>query len=162
MFHFIGHGGYSSAAKDGVLIFEDPRGAAYPGRVVSGSDLGVALHDKRTLRLVVLNSCEGARGGLTDVYAGTAQSLIRQNIPAVIAMQFEITDDAAITFAHDFYEAVADGYPLDAAVAESRKAIHSDENGVEWGTPVLYLRAPDGRIFDVTSDTSEPDADRHE
>jgi hypothetical protein len=46
-------------------------------------------------------------------------------------------------------------------VAESRKAIHSDENGVEWGTPVLYLRAPDGRIFDVASDTSDADSDRH-
>lgn len=161
VFHFIGHGGYSSAAEDGVLIFEDVRGGAYPGRLVSGSDLGVALHDKRTLRLVVLNSCEGARGGLTDPYAGTAQGLIRQGIPAVIAMQFEITDDAAITFSHNFYEAVADGYPLDAAVAESRKAIHSDENGVEWGTPVLYLRAPDGRIFEVASDTSDGDSDRH-
>ena len=107
------------------------------------------LHDHRSLRLAVLNSCEGARGGRTDPFSGTAQSLIQQGIPAVVAMQFEITDDAAITFAHELYEAVADGYPLDAAIAEARKAIRGQPNPVEWATPVLYLRAPDGRIFDI-------------
>jgi hypothetical protein len=64
-------------------------------------------------------------------------------------MQFEITDEAAITFAQEFYGAVADGYPVDAALAEARKAIFTQGNGLEWGTPVLYLRAPDGRVFDV-------------
>jgi hypothetical protein len=74
---------------------------------------------------------------------------VQQGIPAVIAMQFEITDQAAITLAREFYGAVADGYPVDAAMAEARKAIFATGNDVEWGTPVLYLRAPDGRIFDV-------------
>ena len=58
-------------------------------------------------------------------------------------MQFEITDDAAITFSHDFYAAIADGYPVDAALAEARKAIFTSGNDVEWGTPVLYMRTPD-------------------
>jgi len=64
-------------------------------------------------------------------------------------MQFEVTDEAAITFAHEFYAAVADGYPVDAALAEARKAIFAQGNDIEWGTPVLYLRSPDGRIFDI-------------
>jgi tetratricopeptide (TPR) repeat protein len=64
-------------------------------------------------------------------------------------MQFEIADDVAGTFAHEFYGAVADGYPIDAALTEARKAIFAGGKDVEWGTPVLYLRAPDGRIFDV-------------
>ncbi len=106
--------------------------------------------------LVVLNACEGARSDPTDPFAGTAQSLIQQGIPAVVAMQFEITDPAAITFAHELYGAIADGYPLDAAVAEARKAIWANGNQVEWATPVLYLRAPDGRIFHLTkSPTSQ-------
>ena len=50
-------------------------------------------------------------------------------------MQFEITDGAAITFSHSLYEAVADGYPLDAAMAEGRKAVHNQPNPVEWATP---------------------------
>jgi hypothetical protein len=65
-------------------------------------------------------------------------------------MQFEISDGAAIEFAHAFYAALANGMPVDAAVAEARKAISlALPNTVEWGTPVLFLRAPDGKIFQV-------------
>jgi O-acetyl-ADP-ribose deacetylase (regulator of RNase III) len=64
-------------------------------------------------------------------------------------MQFEITDNAAITFSHVLYEAIADGYPLDAATTEARKAIYADGNQIEWGAPALYLRGADGRIFDI-------------
>jgi len=146
VFHFIGHGRYDPEAQDGVLALEGPTGRA---QLISGADLGALLSDERSLRLVVLNSCEGARGGRSDPYSGTAQSIAFQGIPAVVAMQFEITDEAAILFAHSLYAAVADGYDLDAAVAEARNAVREEPNPVEWATPVLYLRAPDGRIFDV-------------
>lgn len=144
--HFIGHGGFEQATQDGVLILEDEQER---GRSVSGQELGTLLHDHRSMRLAILNACEGARTSRTDPFAGTAQSLAQQGIPAVIAMQFEITDEAAVTFAQEFYGAVADGYPADAALAEARKAIFAQGNGLEWGTPVLYLRCPDGIIFNV-------------
>jgi len=148
IFHFIGHGGFDQQVRDGVLVLEDE---AKQGRQVSGQYLGTLLHDHRPLRLVILNACEGARTSRTDPFAGTAQSLVQQGIPAVIAMQFAITDEAAITFSHEFYCAVADGYPVDAALAEARKAIFAQGNDVEWGTPVLYMRSPDGRIFDIAT-----------
>jgi hypothetical protein len=66
----------------------------------------------------------------------------------MIAMQFEITDQAAIAFASGFYAALADGYPVDAALAQARKAIHAAGHGLEWGTPVLYLRSRDGVVFE--------------
>ena len=146
IFHFVGHGGFDPHSADGMLAMEDEHGRA---RLVAGEDLGTLLHDHRSLRLAVLNSCEGARADRSDPFSGTAQSLVQQGIPAVMAMQFEITDDAAITFGHVLYEAIADGYPLDAATAEARKAIYAEGNWTEWGTPVLYLRAPDGHIFDI-------------
>ena len=146
IFHFMGHGGFDERAQDGVLLLEDAAGRSSPA---SGQYLGTLLHDERTLRLAVLNACEGARTSRADPFAGTAQSVVQQGIPAVVAMQFEITDDAAVTLAHEFYAALADGYPVDAALAEARKAIFAQENDVEWGTPVLYMRAPDGRIFDI-------------
>ena len=68
-------------------------------------------------------------------------------------MQFEITDQAAVVFAQEFYSALADNYPVDAALTEARKAIFARGNKIEWGTPVLYMRAPDGRIFDVKGPT---------
>jgi hypothetical protein len=164
VFHYVGHGRYNPDTGDGELALEGPGGRA---QLISGAELGARLSDHRSLRLAVLNSCEGARSGRTDPYSGTAQSLVYQGIPAVVAMQFEITDQAAITFAQNLYEAVADGLPLDAAMAEARNAILDQPNPVEWATPVLYLRAPDGRIFDVTepgtpsSDTTEPTRTDH-
>lgn len=152
IFHFVGHGAFDERAQDGVLLLEDEEGHSRP---VSGQYVGTLLHDERTLRLAILNACEGARTSRVDPFAGTAQSLVQQGIPAVIAMQFEISDEAAIVLAHEFYMALADGYPVDAALAEARKAIFAQGNDVEWGKPVLYLRAPDGRIFDI-----EPASDK--
>ena len=155
IFHFIGHGGFEPNTQGGMLAMEDDHGRA---RLVGGEDLGRLLHNHRSLRLAVLNSCEGARGDSSDPFSGTAQSLVQQGIPAVVAMQFEITDDAAITFGHVLYEAIADGYPLDAATTEARIAVYADGNETEWGTPVLYLRAPDGHIFDIQPPSSEEQA----
>lgn len=145
--HFIGHGGFDDHSDDGVLAFESEVGTRH---LVSGHDLGTLLHDHRTLRLAVLNACEGARVSADDPFAGVAQSLVRQRIPAVVAMQFEITDEAAIAFSHELYVAVLDGYPVDAALAEARKAIFTGDNDIEWGTPVLYMRARDGQVFDIS------------
>lgn len=144
--HFIGHGGFDEASGDGVLMLEEESGRA---RIIPGRDLGIILHDHRSLRLTVLNACEGARTSAIDPLAGSAQSLLRAGIPAVVAMQFEISDDAAIAFGHAFYGAIALGLPVDAAVTEARKAVFGQSGGVEWGTPVVYMRSPDGRIFDM-------------
>ncbi len=146
MFHFIGHGEFDQAAQEGVLLLEDDK---HRGHRVGSQYLGMLLHDHDSLRVAILNACEGARTSRLDPFAGSAQTLVQQGIPAVIAMQFEIADDVAGTFAHEFYGALADGYPIDAALTEARKAIFAAGRDVEWGTPVLYLRAPDGRIFDV-------------
>ena len=100
------------------------------------------------LRLVVLNSCEGARTTLTDPYAGVATTLVQLGVPAVVAMQFEISDRAAIVFAEELYtNLIGRRDPIDAAVAEARKAIYSDVDRVEWATPVLFVRDPDVQLF---------------
>jgi hypothetical protein len=38
---------------------------------------------------------------------------------------------------------------VDAAVAAARTAV-SKYDTLQWGTPVLYMRSPDGRLFDIT------------
>jgi hypothetical protein len=146
IFHFIGHGEFDQTLQEGVLLLEREK---QRGHRVGSQYLGMLLHDHESLRVAVLNACEGARTSKQDPFAGSAQTLVQQGIPAVIAMQFEIADDVAGTFAHEFYGALADSYPIDAAVTEARKAIFAMGREVEWATPVLYLRAPDGRIFDI-------------
>jgi hypothetical protein len=146
VFHFIGHGGFDERAQDGVLVLEDETGRS---QQVSGEFLRALFQNHRPLRLAVLNACEGARTSPTDPFAGAAQSLVQGGVSAVIAMQFEITDKAAIAFSSEFYAALADGYPVDAALTEARTAIFTRVSAMEWAIPVLYLRSPDGRIFEV-------------
>ena len=149
IFHFIGHGSFDRQTEQGVLLFEDDQGRSTR---VSAERLGVLLHDHRSLRLAVLNACEGARSTRTDPFAGVATTLAQQGLPAVVAMQFSISDPAAISFAGEFYSALANGFPVDAAVAEARKAIFSEISDVEWGTPVLFMRTADGVLFEVAEE----------
>jgi WD40 repeat protein len=142
--HFIGHGGWDEEAQDGALALEGPDLRA---RLVTGRDFWVMLEGYHSLRLVVLNACEGARSARDDPLGGVAQALVRLGVPAVIAMQFEISDPAALVFSQSFYEAIADFLPVDVAMVEARKTMFAQGNEVEWATPVLYLRSRDGRIF---------------
>ena len=83
----------------------------------------------------------------------------QREIPAVIAMQFEISDEAAIVFAEGFYSSLANGSPVDAAVAAARLAMFARRNDdIEWGTPALYMRVPDGRIFDLPDSRTQVSA----
>lgn len=153
--HFIGHGGYNEQAQDGALGFEGSDGRT---RLVTGRDLGIMIRGHRSLRMVVLNACEGARSAEDDPFGGVAQALVRQGIPAVVAMQFEITDKAALVFSHSFYEAIADGLPVDTSIVEARRSIFARGNEVEWATPVLYLRSSDGQVFTMPGEKVIPAA----
>lgn len=155
--HFVGHGEYLPERQENVLLFENADGQS---RQVDGSTLGTLLLDHRSLRLVMLNACEGARASHRDPFGGVAQKVIQKGIPAVVAMQFAISDTAALRLSAEFYSALADNYPIDAALAEARRAIFFDDNAVEWATPVLYMRSPDGVIFDMRGTVSTVPADK--
>jgi membrane-associated phospholipid phosphatase len=162
--HFVGHGRYDERAAEGTLVVEGPDRKAV---TIGASKFGALLYDHQTLRLVVLNACEGGRSSPSDPYAGVAQSLVRAHIPAVIAMQADISDGAGTTFAREFYDALADGLAVDAAVGEARKAIFTESDGLEWGTPVLYTGSATTALFQILSaagnspvaQTREPEAE---
>lgn len=147
IFHFVGHGGFDTEAGEGVLALCTEDGGTH---LLNATEVGRMLADERTLRLVVLNACLGARGNSTDVFSSTSATLVRRGVPAVVAMQYEISDNAAIEFSRSLYEAIADGSPVDGAVAEARKAVSmSTRHSVEWGTPVLHMRSPNGELFKI-------------
>lgn len=143
--HYMGHGDFDSGAG-GLLMMERDDGSA---QLVSGDTFAAWLQDE-PLRLVFLNACNtgttGEHMGLHP-FAGVASALIRSGVPAVVAMQFPISDKAAIIFAQTFYERIAQSFPVDAAVSDGRKRLLTGE-GAEWATPVLYMRAVDGNLFD--------------
>jgi hypothetical protein len=136
--HFIGHGFFDETQQTGVLALEDANGKP---EAVRAEVLGELLHGNDALMMVVMNACHGAEGSSGSATAGIAQTMVAQGVPSVVAMQYEISDKAAKTFAGEFYRAFADGASIEAAVVEARKAIYAEGNDVEWGTPVLYLRA---------------------
>lgn len=151
--HYMGHGDFDRNTGQGVLLLEDQNGGPLP---LDGQTLGgVILHDVKSLRLVFLNACDTAKVTKLkgqDPFAGVATAMIMAGIPAVVAMQFPITDKAAVSFAGTFYPRIVAGYPVDAAVAEGRKAIKlADASSMEWATPVLFMRSPDGVLFDIQS-----------
>ena len=58
---------------------------------------------------------------------------------AVVAMQFRISDDAAIVLADEVYGALAAGAGILDAMTDVRRALFCRPPGVEWITPVLFL-----------------------
>lgn len=152
--HFIGHGEFSKTAGQGALVLVGDDGK---GQKESEEKIATLLNDARSLRFVVLNACEGARTSASNPFAGVAPRLVAQGIPAVLAMQFPISDPAALDFTTGLYSTLADGYPVDAAVNEARLAMYSDGSIAEWGTPVLFMRAADGILFATEEEMGQPD-----
>jgi hypothetical protein len=147
--HFMGHGDFDPDTGEGVLLLEDDDGAAAP---LPGRLLADLARDFRDLQLLFLNACRTAQAsgqdGL-DPFAGVATALVLAGVPAVLAMRSPISDQGAIVFSQTFYERLAAGDPADAATSEARLALRlRDPDTLEWATPVLFTRAPEGRLFE--------------
>jgi hypothetical protein len=143
--HFVGHGEMKEGG--GAIVLESEDGTANP---VSGRGLAVLLENHvPPLQLVFLNSCEGGATSPQDAFSSVAETLVKRHLPAVIAMQFPIPDDAAVTLARGFYRDLMAATPVDAALASARGVLYADTarfDGFEWGTPALYVRSPRARF----------------
>lgn len=155
--HFACHGGFDDRTKEGVLIFESDSGKE---KQVGSSNLNMLVQDATATRLIVLNACDTTWSAAGDPFSSVAGGLVSAGVPAVVAMQFEISDVAAIEMARAFYSSLTDNLPVDAALAEGRKAVKlKDPESLEWGTPVLYMSVSDGRLFEITGAGSpQPEA----
>ncbi len=146
--HFMGHGKFDEESSEGVLFFERCDGTGQP---FEGRRLAQLLHDFESLRLVVLNACHTAKAAGThgsNPFAGAASSLVMGGVPAVVAMSGPVSDLAAVAFSRTFYQRLAAGDAIDAAVTEGRLAIQrTDPADGAWATPTLFLRSPDGMLF---------------
>ena len=141
--HFVGHGDYDTSTGEGVLALVGSDGRA---NLVEASRIGDLLSEARSMpRLMVLNSCSSGRSGTQDLFSGTAAALVRSGIAAVVAMQFAISDAAAIAFARGFYTAIAHGRNVDEATRSGRISMLGAPRSLEWITPTLYVRG-DGRL----------------
>jgi len=133
--HFTGHG--VSRNGKGYLVFETEDRKA---RLIDNKTLADLFSDIG-IKLVVLSSCESAKGSNREAFGDLASMLSKRRIPAVVAMQYSVLDDVAIQFAYTFYRTIASGKSVDIALKEARIAMkNSDQsNGFDFATPVLYL-----------------------
>jgi len=147
----------------GYLVFEDGNGGA---DYVSAEELGVLLSKSSVgdgnnksggIALVVLSACQSAMTIEGDsVFNGTAQNLIGQRIPSVVAMQYSVSVASATKFAEQFYRSLGQRNSLGIAVSQAREAMGIEGN--QWYRPVLYLRWQDnqgGQLFKDSSITSD-------
>jgi CHASE2 domain-containing sensor protein len=147
-FHFIGHGDFADGKGQLLLCGED-------GGVAALDDDAVAtlFRNATTLKLAFLNACKGATRSGTDLAAGLGPRLIGVGLPAVVAMQYAVQDPAAVLFAREFYRCLFRGdnrgmVDYAASHARARLARHFGAHR-DLGTPVVFLRAEDGLVFDV-------------
>jgi tetratricopeptide (TPR) repeat protein len=138
--HYVGH------ARPGFITLDDD-GGSEPGEL-SGSDLAALLGERPSLRLAVINACEGARGDGGDVLANTARAIAKADVSAVVSMQYKILDSAALEFSRAFYRSVASRQSVDEAIVRARQAIHGAvEFTLQWMVPVLHMRSANGTLF---------------
>jgi len=142
--HWIGHGGFEG--DQGVLVMETEN---HLTRLVTDKQFREFFLGADDAKLVLLNACQGATQSSTRALAGLAPQIVRRGLSAVVAMQYPIPDQVSLSFAREFYRALAEYYPVDMAVSEGRRAVYQDlgSDRPDWGTPVILMRAPDGKLF---------------
>jgi hypothetical protein len=144
--HFSGHGAFLDGR--GYAALNQPDGSQ--DWVHSGTLSRLAVN-YRTIRLVVLNVCGGGRMDDSRAFQGLAAQMVHYGVPAVVAMQYPISDEAATTFAREFYKRLctgADAGQVDVALTYARgmlSVLYPRDRC--WATPVLYTHAADGIIY---------------
>jgi pimeloyl-ACP methyl ester carboxylesterase len=174
IFHFAGHGWFTvtergesfrSIEGEGELAFVTAEGTAAR---ISAAKLAVNMQG-RGVQLALLGACQTGRRDGQNVWSGTVAALMEAGIPAAVAMQYKIWDDAAIAFSKKFYQALATGAPIDAAVSAGRIAAFNlchplredPKRGRfwrDWGVPVLYLRSEQDFVLPAVEDEREREA----
>lgn len=148
--HGSGHGGVA----DGISYI----GLNYPDGTadwVDGQVMARFIVNCKSLRLAVLNVCSSGKTDEGRAFQGLAPQLVRAGLPAVVAMQFPLSDDAAMTFAEEFYRRLCAGEHsiglVDVAVTYARNMLAILYPGDRsFAAPVLYTHARDGVIFTLS------------
>lgn len=144
IFHFIGHGGFDSDVGQGYLLIQEEDGTK--AAVLYSEMLRNILIGPNGPQLVVLNSCKGAFASSGDLFSSTASDLAVGGVPAVVAMQFVVSDTMAKAFSRKFYECITKGDSIGTAMAITRAYLKM-KMFPEWVAPVLFLGGDDTPIF---------------
>jgi len=122
---------------------------------VSGSEFLARLSElQQRPRLIVLASCQSAGAG-SDAHSGDEGALAalgprlaEAGIPAVLAMQGNITMQTVAEFMPVFFQELQKDGQIDRAMSAARGAARG-ANRPDWWAPALFMRLKSGRIWYV-------------
>ncbi|GAA4605131.1 hypothetical protein BJY16_005264 [Actinoplanes octamycinicus] len=106
-------------------------------------------------QLVVLHLCErhqtkGDTQPFSENFERLAPSLIKENVAAVVAMQYPMARETAVPFLTHFYSLLADAKPIGHAVQLARRRMFTEHRERRFfGTPVLYMQSFDGSLINT-------------
>lgn len=144
--HIIGHGRMRTLRKMPVAELglvsasgnADWRTDEEIGDILGAHHIGV----------VVLQACESGAIGSAEAFTGVASQIVQQNVPVVIAMQYPISNNVAITFSEEFYRRLGKMEPVDFAVQMARRVLSQQYKDTrDYAAPVLFMRVKDGQLF---------------
>lgn len=164
--HLIGHGRPGSLAlfktKDDLtleraLVQEQRKAVIEEAAWVDGNSVR-AIFNTNPPRIVFLHACNSAdsRDSLAS-FKSLAHQVLGAGVPAVVAMQYEISNDDATQFATTFYQQLGEGMAIDEAVTSGRTALAAITPAwghPRFGTPVVYLQSDALPIFEREPDAS--------
>ncbi len=118
---------------------------------IAGSEFVTALKDlRRHPRLVVLASCQSAGTGEEmsradgGILAALGPQLAAAGIPAVVAMQGNITMQTMSEFMPTFFTTLQERGEIDYAMAVARTKVSTRS---DWWVPTLFMRLKSGRLW---------------
>jgi hypothetical protein len=148
--HFMGHGTFDPVDGEGVLLLEDATRHKDP---LHASILASFFLGRPMPRLVILTSClTGVTGRerTSAPFSSIAAALIAAGVPAVIAMQSEVSDKNALRFTESLYRSVLRGEPVEAAISAARVGVYAeDRRSLDWAVPMLFIRSQGGGALDT-------------
>jgi hypothetical protein len=145
--YLVAHGRFGRGTGTPALILQDETGEA---RIVKGEDLAAHIGELyRGPRLVVLASCESGGDGehtptRTTVQATLAARLADAGVPAILAMQGEISMATVEKMMPVFFRELLRDGQIDRAVAVARGRVRQR---ADWWVPALYTRLSNGCVW---------------
>jgi hypothetical protein len=156
---FTGHG--TIGKKGPEMLFQTTDGWSDPVPVTKLEDL-LKPQVVSNLRVVMLSACRtGVPASEEDPLTSAAGMLIQMGIPAVVAMQSKVEDEAAKEFCLRFFNYLLQPQnPVDVCVNAGRLAMAraevemSNRRGTQWAIPILYLSTRAEMLFDFSSSSA--------
>jgi CHAT domain/SIR2-like domain len=158
--HYVGHGRPNAHNRIEIMLNAENGGDLWLDAEIFAQDFRMA-----GTRLAVMNCCfSHGSPERVDSLNGLGLLLMRQKVPAVVAMRYAIADHMAIRFSQTLYRALLSGTNpgrIDAAVEAARAGLRRNQQTYvrSFITPVLHLLPGAEKLFSFRAGRETPKSD---